>query len=66
MSIFANSKLQGTVTLNGTDGKYVEIEQPLGFFINISNYLKLYFAESGMRIENIIIEKDNEKMIEMT
>ncbi len=66
VSIFANSKLQGTVTLNGTDGKYVEIEQPLGFFINISNYLKLYFAESGMRIENIIIEKDNEKMIEMT
>ena len=30
VSVFANSKLQGTFTLNGTDGNYVEIEQSLG------------------------------------
>lgn len=61
ISIFANSKLQGTFTLNGTDGKYVEFEQPLGFFISISNYLKLFFAESGMQIESVVIEKEREK-----
>lgn len=60
VSVFANNRLQGTVTLNGTDGKYVEFEQSLGGFINISNYLKLYFAESGMQIEHIIIEKTGE------
>ena len=61
VSIFANSKLQGTATLNGTGGQYVEIEQSLGFFISISNYLKLYFAESGMQIETVVVERDMEK-----
>lgn len=66
VSVFANSKLQGTATLNGTNGKYVEIEQTLGYFINISNYLKLYFAESGMQIETIIVERDREKDMDLT
>lgn len=65
VSVFANSKLQGTFTLNGTDGNYVEIEQSLGFFISISNYLKLYFAESGMQIETVVVEKDKEKEREL-
>lgn len=65
VSIFANSKLQGTATLNGTNGQYMEIEQSLGFFISISNYLKLYFAESGMQIETVIVEKDKEKEKEL-
>jgi len=61
VSVFANSKLQGTTTLNGTNGKYTEIEQSLGFFISISNYLKLYFAESGMQIETIVVEREEKK-----
>ena len=65
VSVFANSKLQGTFTMNGTDGNYVEIEQSLGFFISISNYLKLYFAESGRQIETVVVEKDKEKEREL-
>jgi len=55
VSIFVNSKLLGTHTLNGTGGEFVEIEQPLGLFFNLSNYLKLYFAESGMQIEKMSV-----------
>lgn len=57
VSIFVNSKLLGTHTLNGTGGEFVEIEQPMCPFFNLGNYLKLYFAESGMQIEKMIVEK---------
>ncbi|MBD5458584.1 MAG: hypothetical protein HDR27_08455 [Lachnospiraceae bacterium] len=57
VSIFVNGKLLGTHTLNGTGGEFVEIEQPMCPFFNIGNYLKLYFAESGMQIEKMIVEK---------
>lgn len=57
VSVFVNSKLLGTHTLNGTGGEYVEIEQPLGPSFNLSNYLKLYFAESGMQIEKMTVER---------
>ena len=57
VSIFVNGKFLGTHTLNGTGGEFVEIEQPMCPFFNIGNYLKLYFAESGMQIEKMIVEK---------
>lgn len=56
VSIFTNGTLQKTVTLNGTGGKYVVIEQLLGAFLNPNNYLKLFFAEGGMQIDKIKIE----------
>lgn len=56
VSIFTNGILRKTVTLSGTDGKYVEIELLLGSFFNTNNFLKLYFAESGMQIERLYIE----------
>lgn len=59
LSIFVNGTLKKTFTLNGTDGKYVELEQSLGEFMNSNNYLKLYFAESGMQIDKIWIEREN-------
>ena len=54
-----NGTLKKTFTLNGTDGKYVELEQSLGEFMNSNNYLKLYFAESGMQIDEIWIAREN-------
>lgn len=57
VSVFTNGTLQKTVTLNGTDGKYVVIEQALGAFFNPNNYLKLFFAEGGMQIDKITIER---------
>lgn len=59
MSVFVNGTLKKTFTLNGTDGKQVELEQSLGEFFNSNNYLKLYFAESGMQIDEIRIEREN-------
>ena len=55
MSIFVNGTLQRTFTLNGTGGRYVEIEQLSESFTNTRNYLKLYFAQSGMQIDRIWI-----------
>lgn len=57
MSIFSNGTLQKTVTLNGTGGSYVEIVQPIGILLNRNNYLKLFFAESGMQIGLFCIER---------
>lgn len=58
MSVFVNGTLKKTFTLNGTDGEQVELEQSLGEFFNSNNYLKLYFAESGMQIDEIWIERE--------
>ncbi len=57
MSVFVNGTLKKTFTLNGTGGEYVEMEQMLDIFFNPNNYLKLYFAESGMQIDKIWIER---------
>lgn len=57
VSVFVNGTLQRTFTLNGTGGKYVEIEQLSGAFTNSHNYLKLYFAQSGMQIDKIVVER---------
>lgn len=56
VSIFINGTLKKTFTLNGTGGEYVEMEHVLERFFNPSNYLKLFFAESGMQIDRIRIE----------
>ncbi|MDE6386473.1 MAG: glycoside hydrolase family 3 C-terminal domain-containing protein [Lachnospiraceae bacterium] len=56
VSAFVNGTLKKTFTLNGTGGEYVEREQVLDTFFNPNNYLKLYFAESGMQIDKIWIE----------
>ena len=57
VSVFVNGTLQRTFTLNGTGGEYVEIEQLSGSFTNSHNYLKLYFAQSGMQIDKIAVER---------
>ncbi len=56
LSVFTNGILQRTFTLNGTGGEYVELEQLMEPFFSVNNYLRLYFAESGMRIEKIWLE----------
>lgn len=56
VSIFTNGILQKTITFNGTEGESVEAEHLLGAFFNPNNFLKLYFAEGGMQIEELCIE----------
>jgi len=60
VSIFVNGTLQGMFTLSGTNGAYVEVEQVSGAFTNSHNYLKLFFAEGGARIDSLEIERVEE------
>lgn len=55
VSIFANGHLEGTITINGTDGQWLEIEKPVGPLFGPHNYIRLYFAQSGMQIESVSI-----------
>lgn len=57
VSVFSNGTLQKTITLNGTGGAEVEIVQPIGVLLNRNNYLKLFFAESGMQISTFCVER---------
>ncbi len=55
VSFSINTRLIGTVTMNGTDGAEVTVEQDLGFLLNSNNVLKLFFAQGGMQISEIRI-----------
>lgn len=53
MSIFIDGNLRGMIMINGTDGEAVVEEKDLGVLFGGSNYLKLYFGQTGMDIEEI-------------
>ncbi len=53
MSIFVNGDLRGMVMIHGTNGETVTVEQDVGVMFGGSNYLRLYFAQSGMNVEEI-------------
>lgn len=56
ISVFVNGTLQGTLTLNGTNGEYTQVELTSWAITNSHNYLKLYFAEGGAQIDTLEIE----------
>lgn len=53
MSIFIDGNLRGMVMINGTNGEVVTAEQDVGVLFGGTNYLKLYFGQTGMEIEEI-------------
>ena len=55
MTVSLNGHISGTITLNGTNGQWVEAKQNLGAIVSPYNYLKLYFAQSGMQIDTMTI-----------
>lgn len=55
VTISLNGKVRGTITLNGTGGQWVEVEQNISGIIGTYNYLQLYFAQSGMQIDNMAL-----------
>lgn len=63
ISIFMNGGLIDTITLNGTNGSFIELEKEVGPFYLTNNYLRLYFAQSGITIDSIeiILKKELEK-----
>ena len=56
MSIFIDGNLRGMIMINGTNGEVIEMRQDIGVLWGGSNYLKLYFGQSGMDIEEIRFE----------
>ncbi len=57
ISVFENNILIGTITINGTNGEYVERSLPFNIFIAVDNFFRLYFGESGVEIGEIRIEE---------
>lgn len=56
VTVSANNVVRGVITLNGTNGEWVEIVQSLEELRNPNNFLKLYFAQAGMEIGKVAIE----------
>lgn len=55
VTIFANGKNMGTITFQGGCMDSVQITRNLGLFVGTNNYVKLYFAQSGIRLEEIAV-----------
>lgn len=66
ISIFLGGQLLTTITINGTNGKWIEETRDLGLMFHSNCYLKLYFAQGGVDIGEVKIslreELDMEKM----
>ena len=58
VSVFMNGGLKGSVTVNGTNGNEIKIDQSLGEIFFPNNYIRIYFAQSGMRIQCLKIWKE--------
>jgi beta-glucosidase len=55
VSLFYNQELIATITINGTNGKWLEIEKEFEPVVHSNNYMKLYFAQGGMEIDQLTI-----------
>ena len=57
MSISINNLLIHTITIHGTDGKWIEKEAEFEVFVSIDNYLDIAFAQTGIDIESIEVSQ---------
>jgi beta-glucosidase len=58
VSLFLNNKLDSTITLNGT-GEWKTVEKELNLWSK-NNYIKLYFAQSGMELGKMTFDFEKE------
>ncbi|MFW6230161.1 MAG: beta-glucosidase, partial [Halanaerobium sp.] len=58
VSLFLNNKLDSTITLNGT-GEWKTVEKEINLWSK-NNYIKLYFAQSGMELGKMNVEFEKE------
>ncbi len=56
LTVSANNTVQGMLSLNGTGGKWIVVEQSLGELRNSYNFIRLFFAQGGMEIRKAVIE----------
>lgn len=60
VTISANGIVKGTITMSGTNGEYVKVHQSLGEFLGTHNFVKLFFAQSGMQIKTLKVYRIKE------
>ena len=58
VSLFVNNKLDSTITINGT-GEWKTVEKEIDLWSK-NNYLKLYFAQSGMKLGKMTVQFEKE------
>jgi beta-glucosidase len=58
VSLFVNNKLDSTITINGT-GEWQTVEKEISLWSK-NNYIKLYFAQSGMELGRMTFEFEKE------
>lgn len=56
-----NNVPRGTITVQGTDGQWVERKMEIPIFTPIKAFVSLYFAQSGMEIKEIRLERKTTK-----
>lgn len=61
VSVFANGVLRESITFHGTGGSYVEVVRPIEGLFDRFNYLRIYFAQSGVQLKEIRLERVNSK-----
>ena len=55
VTVFANGNNMGTFTFTGENRDTRELTVDLGLMIRTNNFVKLYFAQSGIRLEELTI-----------
>ena len=55
VTVFSNGKLMGTHTFTGEGAPEREFTQDLGIFANPNNFVRLYFAQSGITPVSLVI-----------
>lgn len=53
VSVFMDGNLAGSMTINGTGGRWIQLEQPLGYLFGSNHFLRFYFAQSGMEVDYV-------------
>ena len=55
LSVYYDNALKTTITIRGTEGKWVTETRDLGFVFGVNHYIKLYFGANGLEIDKVVI-----------
>ena len=55
VSLFMDNIHKLTISINGTQGKWIEETRPLGIGVGRNHYMKLYYGADNLQIDKIVI-----------
>lgn len=56
LSIYYDNALKTTITIRGTEGKWITETRDFGLIFGTNHYIKLYFGANGLEIDKVIIK----------